>query len=45
MRTILVLDLIPLELVATCLRLRYQDSHRVMADGMDDPAILDISMS
>ena len=45
MRTILVLDVIPLKLVAACLPLRYQDSHRVMAGGRDDPEILDISMS
>ena len=42
MRTILVLDLVPLKLVAACLPLRQQDSHRVMAGGRDVPAILDI---
>ena len=45
MRTILVLDLVPLKLVAACLPLRYHDSHRVMAGGRDDPTILDISVS
>ena len=45
MRTILVLGLIPLKLVEACLPLRLQDSHRVMADGSDDPAIFDIGMS
>ena len=45
MRTILVLDLVPLKLVAACLPLMWQDSHRVMAGGRDDPAILDISVS
>ena len=44
MRTILMLDLVPLKLVAACLPLRLQDSHRVMAGGSDDPAILDISV-
>ena len=43
MQTILVLDLVPLKLVAACLP--QQDSHRVMAGGRDDPTILDISVS
>ena len=33
MRTILVFDLVPLKLVAACLPLKLQDSHRVMAGG------------
>ena len=45
MRTILVLDLVPLKLVAACLPLGYQDSNRVMAGSKDDPTILDISVS
>ena len=45
MRKILVLDLVPLKLVAACLPLRLQDRHRVMAGGKDDPVILDISVS
>ena len=42
MRTILVLDLLPLMLVVACLPLRYEDNHRVLAGGRDDPTILDI---
>ena len=45
MQTIVVLDLVPLKLVSACLPLRYQDSHRVIAGGRDDPAILDINVS
>ena len=45
MRTIPVLDLVPLKLVAASLLLRSQDNHRVMAGGRNDPAILDISVS
>ena len=45
MRTIIVLDLVPLKLVAACLPLRLQDNHLVMAGGRNDPAIFDISES
>ena len=45
MRTILVLDMVPLKLVAACLPLRLQNNHRVMAGSRDGPTILDISVS